>query len=143
MIYLVKSCVEVFDNITKPVCGGWCCRMLNFKEFPNGRWASNPCDYLIDGLCSCYSDRPLACVASPFYDGSPELWPPEKFIVPWCHYRKQVLDYNGVEYVLLDSGEACIEQYIIDGLGNFERWTERKYFKNRTLFYEKLGEKSP
>lgn len=135
MIYLVEKCIELIDGKVKAICGGWCCRMLDFSQFPNGLWYSKPCDYLEEGVCSCYEARPKACEGSPFFDGSPDLYPANKFIVPWCSFRAAVLDHHSIPYTFLESGEECIEQYSKQGLADFERWTERRYFKGRTIFY--------
>jgi Fe-S-cluster containining protein len=136
MIYLVQSCISIDElGEVRAICGGWCCYKLNFSEFPNGRWHSKPCDYLKEGVCSCYEDRPTACEGSPFFDGGPQLYPSNKFITPWCAYRREVLDYRGTQYEILETGEACIEQYSRQGLDDFERWTERRFYKKRTIFY--------
>lgn len=140
MIYLVNSCITYENNSLasiKLICGGWCCYMLDFKEFPHGRWHSNSCSSLVEGVCIHHIERPVACEGSPFYDGGPHLWPPNKFIVPWCAYRRQVLDHHGIPYEILESGEECILRYSKEGLGDFERWTERRYYKRRTIFYER------
>ena len=136
MIYLVEKCVEVVDGRIVSVCGGWCCKMLDFSEFPNGRWVISTCDYLKDGLCVCYNEKPLACSGSPFFDYEPSAYEPHKFPVAWCAYRKVVLDYYNVPYQILGSGQECIERYAREGLGDFERFA-LKYFHKRTLFWEK------
>lgn len=140
MIYLVDRCIT-YSNDTcatiESVCGGWCCYMLDFSKFPHGRWHSSPCFGLVNGVCIDHYNRPVACGGSPFYDGRPELWPSNKFIVPWCAYRRQVLDHHSIPYVILKSGEECINRYTAEGLGDFERWTERKYYKKRTILYER------
>lgn len=138
MIYLVEGCIKVVDGEVVPICGGWCCRMLNFTRFPRGRWYSDPCQSWKKGLCTCYDERPLACVGSPFYDGDPSSWPVNKFITPWCAYRKQVLDVHDVQYVILPTANECISRYTSEGLGDFERWTERRYYNERTVNYERF-----
>jgi Fe-S-cluster containining protein len=110
--------------------------MLNFKEFPHGRWHSKPCSSLVEGLCEAYEDRPLACVGSPFFDGGPEEYPPNKFLVPWCCFRKLILDLHGIPYEFLPSGDECIIAYTEQGLGDFERWAARKFYKKQTIFWK-------
>jgi hypothetical protein len=63
-------------------------------------------------------------------------YPPNKFLVPWCCFRKPVLDIHQVPYELLLSGEECIVAYSERGLGDFERWAARKFYKNQTVFWE-------
>jgi hypothetical protein len=134
-IYLVKSCTKIVDGKLVGLCG-YCCHMLNFKEFPNEKWLGPKCRYLNEGLCTCYDERPLACSGSPFFDQEVEIYPPNKFCIPWCSYRRLVCDFYKIPYQILDSAEECIEQYRKIGLGDFERWTV-KFFKKRTVFYER------
>jgi len=109
---------------------------LDFSQFPNGRWFGEHCSSLIDGICSDYETRPLACVGAPFYDGSFEEYPPNKFIVPWCCFRKPILDRFGIPYEILPTGDDCIIAYTEQGLGDFERWQARRFYQKQTIFWE-------
>jgi|WetSurMetagenome_2_1015567.scaffolds.fasta_scaffold00469_32 hypothetical protein len=110
--------------------------MLDFSKFPDGRWHSKPCTSLIDGICSDYETRPLACVGSPYFDGGPSEYPSNKFSVPWCCFRKEVLDLLNIPYEILPTGNDCIIAYTERGLSDFERWAARKFFKDQTIFWE-------
>jgi len=138
-VYLVPSCVEVVGGKIKAVCGGLCCGALDFSQFPHKQWIEGLCPYLDMGVCSCYSERPLACQGAPFFDYSFEevvpIFGPNKFGIPWCSFRLPIVEHFGLPYEILDSGQECIERYAKEGLGRFERWT-LKWFHKRTIFWE-------
>lgn len=113
--------------------------MLNFSQFPHGRWHSKPCSSLCDGICLDYDVRPKACEGSPFFDYGEEafeIYGPNRFPVPWCSFRHLVLDYFGKEYAILPRATDCIQAYSRDGtLGNFERFAI-KWFKGNIILWD-------
>jgi Fe-S-cluster containining protein len=112
--------------------------MLDFSQFLGGRWQSNPCPSLQDGLCRDYADRPKACEGSPFFDYGEEafkVYGPYRFPVPWCSFRKHVLQYYGIPFEILETADDCIKAYSAEGLADFERFAI-KWFKHRTVFWE-------
>jgi len=138
MEFIVRSCTREEDGRVIALCGGWCCYHLDFRNFPDGEWHRSPCTSLRHGICIDYSDRPLACIGAPFYDGGPELYPSGKFpLPPWCYFRKEILDLHQIPYEILDSGEECIEAYKKCGL-NFTRWWERTFYQEPKFIIESI-----
>ncbi|MEM4720886.1 MAG: hypothetical protein QXT73_02315 [Candidatus Methanomethylicaceae archaeon] len=135
MIVLIPSCVRIEYNTTIPLCG-YCCGALDFTR---DDWILARCKYLHDGLCSCYQERPTACKFSPFFDYTVEeaaaYFGPHSFVVPWCSYRKTILDYLGVPYVLVRDAEEAIAHYKRAGLGDFRR-RSIKWFRRRSVILE-------
>lgn len=132
MIVLIPSCVKVENGKVTPLCG-YCCCALDFtrEDFVLAR-----CKYLDGGLCSCYQDRPTACEFSPFFDYTVEeavaYFGPSSFIVPWCSFRKVVLEALELPYSIVRDAEEAIAYYKRRGLGDFKR-RSIKWFRRRSV----------